>query len=194
MNTTARSSFRHASSLAIALLASAFLVACQPTPPLAPTPPPGVTAASLTVTSKTFASKGAIPVDCSCDGSDRSPQVTWSAPPEGTKSFALVVEDPDAPAGVFTHWLVFDVAADASSLAEGVDTNALGVKVGLNDFKNVRYNGPCPPRRELHRYVFRVFALDKELGLSEGATKDALYAAMTGHVLGEGYVVGTFSR
>jgi Raf kinase inhibitor-like YbhB/YbcL family protein len=181
-------------ALSFAIGSALALFACQASAPLAPTPPPGVESASLTVTSKTFAQKGPIPVDSSCDGSDRSPQVTWSAPPDGTKSFVLVVEDPDAPSGVFTHWLVYDIAPDASSLAEGVDTNAIGAKVGLNDFKNVRYNGPCPPRRELHRYVFRVFAIDKQLGIAEGATKDALYAAMTGHVLGEGYVVGTFSR
>jgi Raf kinase inhibitor-like YbhB/YbcL family protein len=168
--------------------------ACTPPQPLAPMPPPGVTLASLTVTSKSFATKGPIPVDSSCDGSDRSPQVTWSAPPEGTKSFVLVVEDPDAVNGTFTHWMVYDIAADASALAEGVDPSTLNAKVGLNDFKNVRYNGPCPPRRELHRYVFRVFALDATLPTPDGATKEALYGAMNGHVLAEGYVLGTFSR
>jgi len=178
----------------VCAIAIALGAACQTQQPIAPMPPPGVSVGSLTVTSKSFATKGPIPVDSSCDGSDRSPQVTWSAPPEGTKSFVLVVEDPDAPNGTFTHWLVFDLPAETLALGEGVDPSTLGAKVGINDFKNVRYNGPCPPRRELHRYVFRVFALDATLATPDGATKEALYGAMNGHVLAEGYVVGTFSR
>lgn len=181
-------------SFARSALIGLLLAACQASAPMAPQPPPGVTSASLTVTSKTFASKGPIPVDSSCDGADRSPQLTWSSPPEGTKSFAIVVEDPDAPAGIYTHWLVYNLPPETTSLAEGIDPSTLGAKVGLNDAKNVRYGGPCPPRRELHRYAFRVFALDAMLATPDGATKDALYAAMNGHVIGEGYVVGTFSR
>ena len=177
--------------IALALLA---IAGCQSSTAITPLPPAGVTSASLTVTSKSFAAKGPIPIDSSCDGSDRSPQLTWSAPPEGTKSFAIVVEDPDAPSGAFTHWLVFNLPAETSALAEGIDPTTLGARIGVNDFKNIRYGGPCPPRRELHRYVFRVFALDTVVATPDGASKDALYAAMNGHVLGEGYAVGTFSR
>jgi Raf kinase inhibitor-like YbhB/YbcL family protein len=176
------------------LLALATLAACQSSTAITPLPPAGVTAASLTVTSKSFAAKGPIPVDSSCDGSDRSPQLTWSSPPEGTKSFVVVVDDPDAPSGAFTHWIVFNLPPETMSLAEGIDPTTLGARIGLNDFKNIRYNGPCPPRRELHRYVFRVFALDAPVNTPDGATKESLYVAMNGHVLGEGYAVGTFSR
>src|SRR5579883_589541 len=171
------------------LLAPLACAACQTQAGPGPSAPPGVSASSLTVTSKTFASKGTIPVDNSCDGSDRSPQLTWSSPPEGTKSIAIVAEDPDAPSGSFTHWVVYGVPPETTSIAEGVDPGTLGARVGMNDFKSVRYAGPCPPRRELHRYVFRVFALNAPIDLPEGATKETLYANLNAHVLAEGYAV-----
>ena len=160
-----------------------------------PMPAPGVSAASLTVTSRSFASNATIPVDASCDGGERSPQLTWSAPPDGTKSLAVVLDDPDAPGGTYTHWLVFDIPPDTSSLAEGVDLSTVpGARTGMNDAQNVRYGGPCPPRREIHRYVFHVYALDVLIEAPEGVTKAALYAKMNGHVVGMGFIVGLFSR
>jgi Raf kinase inhibitor-like YbhB/YbcL family protein len=159
-----------------------------------PLPVPGIATSSLTVTSKSFASRATIPVENTCDGADKSPQLTWSAPPEGTKSLAVVVEDPDMPSGAFVHWVVFNLAPETTSIAEGVDPSSLGARVGINDFKNVRYAGPCPPHHELHRYVFRVFALDIVLGLNDGADRAALYATITRHVLAEGFSVATFSR
>jgi Raf kinase inhibitor-like YbhB/YbcL family protein len=159
-----------------------------------PSSPPGVTAASMTVTSNTFTSNGQIPVDNSCDGADRSPALTWSSPPEGTKSIAIVADDLDAPGGTFTHWIAFDLPPDARSLAEGVDPGTLGAKLGQNDFQSLGYRGPCPPKREIHRYYFHVYALDAQLAAPEGVNRDGIGAEMSGHVLGAGALVGTFSH
>jgi Raf kinase inhibitor-like YbhB/YbcL family protein len=159
-----------------------------------PSPPPGVTLASLAVTSRSFASGGQIPVDFSCDGADRSPQLTWSAPPAGTKSLAVVVDDPDAPGGDFTHWLVYNIRPETLALAEAVDPAELGASVGINGFNRQAYSGPCPPRMELHHYFFRVFALDAPLDAKPGANREAVDAAMSGHVLAEGALVGVFSH
>jgi Raf kinase inhibitor-like YbhB/YbcL family protein len=159
-----------------------------------PSPAPGVTLASLTVTSKSFPSGGTIPVDYTCDGADKSPQLTWSAPPAGTKSFALEVDDPDAPGGDFTHWIVFDLRPDTLALPEAADPTEAGGIAGTNGFGRVQYSGPCPPRMELHHYYFRVFALDAAVALASGASRDAVDAAMSGHVLAEGALVGTFSH
>jgi Raf kinase inhibitor-like YbhB/YbcL family protein len=159
-----------------------------------PSPPPGVTLGSLTVTSKSFASSGAIPVDYTCDGTDKSPQLTWSAPPAGTKSLAILVDDPDASGGDFTHWIVFNIREDALAIAEAADPAELGAAVGINGFNRPQYSGPCPPRMELHRYYFRVFALDAPLDAKPGSTRDTVDAAMSGHVLAEGALMGTFSH
>jgi Raf kinase inhibitor-like YbhB/YbcL family protein len=167
--------------------------ACKPTIP-APGAPPGVTVASVTVTSKSFSSNGPIPIDYTCDGKEMSPQVTWSSPPEGTKSIALVVDDPDAPSGTFTHWLVYNLPPDSTFLAEGVDPSTVGAKIGMNDFESVRYGGPCPPKMQIHRYRFHVYALNAALDLKDGADRAAVDTHMNGHVLGEGTLYGTFSH
>jgi Raf kinase inhibitor-like YbhB/YbcL family protein len=159
-----------------------------------PSPPPGKTAAALTVTSRSFPAGGAIPVDLTCDGANRSPQITWSAPPQGTKSFALVADDPDAPNGDFTHWVLFNVPGDALSLSEGLDPVSIGATSGINGFNQTGYGGPCPPKYEIHRYVFEVYALDTKVDLPTATTREALEAAISGHVLGEGNLVGTFSH
>src|SRR5579871_6219299 len=143
-----------------------------------PGPAPGVALQRLTVTSKSFASRGPIPVDYTCDGADKSPQLTWSAPPAGTKSFAVLVDDPDAPGGDFTHWILFDIRPDALTLPEAADPAEVGAIVGTNGFNRVQYSGPCPPRMELHHYYFRVFALDSTLGATSGASRDAVDTAM----------------
>jgi Raf kinase inhibitor-like YbhB/YbcL family protein len=160
----------------------------------APSPPPGVTLGSLAVTSKSFPSNGPIPVDYTCDGADRSPQLTWSAPPDGTQSFAIVADDPDAPGGTFTHWIAYDIKSDVLALPEAVDPATLGASVGTNDFKRPGYSGPCPPKMEIHHYYFRVFALSGPLQVAPGASRDAVNAAMSGRVLAEGALLGTFSH
>ena len=161
---------------------------------LQPSPPPGATIASIAVTSKSFASSASIPVDNTCDGADRSPQVTWSAPPAGTKSLAIEMDDPDAPGGDFTHWIVFNIRPDALSVAEASDLADTGAVLGMNGFNRVAYSGPCPPKMELHRYFLRVFALDTLLSTKPGSNRDAIDGAMSGHVLAEGALMGTFSR
>jgi Raf kinase inhibitor-like YbhB/YbcL family protein len=175
------------------LLFLGLAAACKPTIP-PPAAAPGVTVASITVTSKSFASNGPIPIDYTCDGKEVSPQVTWSSPPDGTKSLALVVEDPDAASGSFTHWLLYNIGPDALSLAEGVDPTTVGAKIGLNDFEGVRYSGPCPPKMQIHRYRFHLYSLNATLELKDGADRGQLDAAMNGHVLGEGTLYGVFSH
>jgi Raf kinase inhibitor-like YbhB/YbcL family protein len=159
-----------------------------------PSSPPGVTLATMTVTSKAFPANGAIPVDYSCDGTDHSPPLVWSAPPEGTRALAVVVDDPDAPGGDFTHWLAYDIAPTTLTLPEGVDVASLGGAEGTNGFGRPGYGGPCPPRREMHRYFFHVFALSAPLGLKPGANRDAVDGAMAQRVLGEGSLMGTFGH
>jgi Raf kinase inhibitor-like YbhB/YbcL family protein len=160
-----------------------------------PSAPPGVTLATLSVTSKAFAPDGAIPIDSTCDGADRSPPLAWSAPPEGTRSLAVLVDDPDAVGGEFTHWLAYDIPPATVALPEGVDATTVGGKEGTNSFGRIGYAGPCPPRHEMHHYEFRVFALNAPLSsLVPGATRDAVNAAMSQHVLGEGALVGTFAH
>jgi Raf kinase inhibitor-like YbhB/YbcL family protein len=180
-------------ALALASVCACSHAACK-SGGMQPTAPPGATIASIAVTSKSFASGGSIPVDNTCDGADRSPQVTWSAPPAGTKSLAILMEDPDAPGGDFTHWIVFDMRPDALSVAEASDLADTGAVLGLNGFNRVAYSGPCPPKMELHRYFLRVFALDTMLSAKPGSNRDAIDTALSGHVLAEGVLMGTFSR
>jgi Raf kinase inhibitor-like YbhB/YbcL family protein len=159
-----------------------------------PSPPPGVALGSLSVTSKAFAPNGAIPVDDSCDGADHSPPLTWSAPPEGTRALAIVVNDPDAIGGGFTHWLAFNLSPRTTSLPEGVDSATLGGDEGTNSFGRLGYAGPCPPRHEMHRYEFHVYALDALLTARPGATRDQIDEAMSQHVIAEGILIGTFAH
>jgi Raf kinase inhibitor-like YbhB/YbcL family protein len=157
-------------------------------------PAPGVTLGSLTVTSTSFPSNGGIPVDYTCDGADKSPQLTLSAPPAGTQSLAIVADDPDAPGGTFTHWIAYNLQADLRTFPEGADPLSAGAAVGTNDFNRVGYAGPCPPKRELHHYYFRVFALNALLDLKPNVMRDGFDAAMSGHVLAEGALIGVFSH
>jgi Raf kinase inhibitor-like YbhB/YbcL family protein len=159
-----------------------------------PSAPPGVTLARLTVTSKAFPSGGPIPVDMTCDGADRSPPLTWSAPPAGTRAFAVIVDDPDARAGTFTHWVAFNLPGETLALPEAVDLAQLGGSAGVNDFNRAAYGGPCPPKREIHGYAFHVFALNAPLDVPTGANRSAVETAMSGRVLAEGTLVGTFSH
>ena len=180
--------------LAIALL-SLGCKACKSGPTLMPSPPPGVTAGSLTVTSKSFPVNGPIPIDHSCDGADRSPQLTWSAPPAGTKSFAIVVDDPDAQgSSAFTHFIAYNIGGDVLALPDGADLAKMGAGVGTNDFKRLGWGGPCPPKMEIHHYHFRVYALDTTLSFNEDVSREKIDAALNGHVLAEGTLIGTFSH
>jgi len=147
---------------------------------------------SLTLTSDAFANGQSIPAKYSCVGKNISPGLAWNEPPAGTQSFALSVDDPDAPAGTWVHWVLFNIPADVRSLQEDLPiTDALFV--GKNSSGNLRYDGPCPPSGT-HRYYFKLYALDTTLGLLPGATKEQVLADMKGHLLAQGELMGTFSK
>lgn len=145
----------------------------------------------FTLTSPDFAPGGIIPKEFTCDGRDTPPPLAWMHPPQGARSLVLIVDDPDAPQGTFTHWLKFNIPTDVDDLSAG----GVGVE-GKNDFQKDGYGGPCPPPRHgQHRYYFRLYALDVEaLDLKEGARRDALEAAMEGHVLGHTELMGRYER
>jgi Raf kinase inhibitor-like YbhB/YbcL family protein len=131
------------------------------------------------------------------DGKDLSPTLEWSDPPDGTKSFVLLCEDPDAPRGTWVHWVLFNLPADTRQLAEGVpakDTLPNQAKQGRNDFRKIGYGGPAPPPGKPHRYFFKLYALDKTLDLHAGCTRDQVLAAIKGHILGETQLMGTYGR
>lgn len=136
-----------------------------------------------------------IPKLHTCEGADLSPALEWEGEPEGTKSFALIMDDPDAPAGVWNHWLLFDIPASVHTLAQGYKPGSVG-QSGANDFGRPGYGGPCPPRGHgPHRYFFKMFAVDvPTLGLSSGARRPALDRALQGHVLAEAKCLGRYER
>jgi Raf kinase inhibitor-like YbhB/YbcL family protein len=154
-------------------------------------------AMAIQLTSSAFTEGASIPTMYTCDGKDVSPPLKWSNVPEGTKSFALISDDPDAPVGTWVHWVIYDIPAEVTELPEAVPTTetlANGAKQGRNDFKRIGYGGPCPPRGGPHRYFFKLYALDSQLGLKPGATKKELLKAMEGHILAEGQLMGTYQR
>lgn len=147
----------------------------------------------FTLTSSAFTADGAIPATFTCDGEDTSPELKWLHPPDATRSFALIVDDPDAPNGTFTHWVLFDIPSDAQSLPSGASN--IGVD-GRNDFQKDGYGGPCPPPNHgQHRYFFKLFALDIEsLNLSAGALRQEVEEAMEGHILERTELMGRYER
>jgi Raf kinase inhibitor-like YbhB/YbcL family protein len=152
--------------------------------------------AALWMRSASFSDGGAIPRQHTCDGADLSPELQWQPAPAGTKSFALVMDDPDA-AGGFTHWLVYNIAPGERELPQGASTHAAshqGAAEGSNNFGRVGYGGPCPPRGKPHHYVFRVYAVNALLDLPPGATRQELDAAIAGHVVAEGQLTGVYQR
>ncbi|MBE9049427.1 YbhB/YbcL family Raf kinase inhibitor-like protein [Nostocales cyanobacterium LEGE 11386] len=137
-----------------------------------------------------------IPFKYTCDGNDISPPLSWDSPPAGTVSFALLMEDPDAPKQTFTHWVVYDLPANLRHLPEGITQEPhlpSGGVQGKNDFGQLGYGGPCPPSGT-HRYFFKLYALDQLLGLPAGVTKAEMLAAMKGHVLEAVELMGRYTR
>jgi Raf kinase inhibitor-like YbhB/YbcL family protein len=148
---------------------------------------------AFTLESDAFSDGGVIPVRHTCDGADRSPRLRWSGAPPGTKSLALIMDDPDAPVGTFTHWLLHDISADATELAEGQQPSQVGATL-KNDFGRPGYGGPCPPRGHgRHHYHFVLYALDVA-SLGHPATRGALETAMRAHTLATARVMGTYER
>lgn len=159
--------------------------------------PAGGNPMSLSISSPSFSSGGEIPKKFTCDGTDVSPQLAWTEPPAGTKSFALLVDDPDAPVGNWNHWTLWNTPASARGLGEGLSKDATlpdGSQQGKNDFRKTGYNGPCPPPGKPHRYYFKLFALDAKLDLKPGATKKDLEPAMKGHILAQTEWMGRYGR
>jgi Raf kinase inhibitor-like YbhB/YbcL family protein len=158
---------------------------------------PGDTAMRIELTSAVFREGESIPKTHTGDGKDISPPLQWATLPEGTRSVALLCEDPDAPRGIWVHWVLFNWPADQRAMEEGVPTEQTlpnGAKQGKNDFGQIGYGGPAPPRGKPHRYFFKLFALDRTLDLQPGATRDEVLAAMQGHVLAEGQLMGKYAR
>ncbi|HEX7019551.1 MAG TPA: YbhB/YbcL family Raf kinase inhibitor-like protein [Gemmatimonadaceae bacterium] len=155
---------------------------------------------ALKIESSAFADQGEIPRKYTCDGDDRSPPLRWSGAPHGTRSFALIVQDPDAPDPAapkmtYVHWVLYDLPADCTGLPEDVSTNGLprGTREGVNDWKRTGYGGPCPPVGR-HRYYFRLFALDTMLGDLGKARRDDVEKVLRDHVLDHAELMGTYQH
>jgi Raf kinase inhibitor-like YbhB/YbcL family protein len=150
----------------------------------------------IKIKSLAFVPGGKIPGKYTCDGMDISPPLSWTSGPEGTKTFALICDDPDAPMGTWVHWVLFNLPADITEFSENVPPEKElenGAKQGMNDFRKIGYGGPCPPGGT-HRYFFKLYALDTEINLEAGATKAELLEAMEGHILAEGQMIGRYER
>lgn len=148
------------------------------------------------ITSPAFEANKEIPAKYTCDGDDISPALGWSGVPQKTKSFTLIVEDPDAPQGVFVHWIVANIPASVHELVEGVDLSTFktqAVFAGTNGFGTKRYGGPCPPSGS-HRYFFKIYALDIALSITDGITREKLLTAISGHILAQAELIGTYKR
>jgi len=147
--------------------------------------------------SHSFSDGANIPRKYTCDGDDLSPELHWTDQPSAAKSFALIVDDPDAPSGSWVHWVLFNLPGDDHDLAEGAGKSAplpSGAQQGVNDFKKAVYGGPCPPPGKPHRYFFKLYALDSRLSLKASPAKADVEKAMHGHILGQGELIGQYRR
>lgn len=150
----------------------------------------------IVVKSPAFTEDHPIPTKYTADGGDVSPPLTWSGVPHGTRSLVLLCEDPDAPRGTWSHWVLYGLPGETRELGEGAAGGPLpaGAAQGVNDFGRPGYGGPSPPPGAPHRYYFKLTALSVELQLPAGAKRQDVLAAMDGHVLGEGWLMGTYGR
>jgi Raf kinase inhibitor-like YbhB/YbcL family protein len=186
-------------ALTLALLVASFLLFAfrSRTSVAMAAPAPGGTPMSWAISSPSFSNGGNIPKKFTCDGPDLSPQLAWTEAPDKTKTLALLVDDPDAPVGNWNHWTMWNAPATLRGLPEGVSKNALlpdSTEQGINDFRKIGYNGPCPPAGKPHRYYFKLFALDTKLDLKPDSGKKELEAAMKGHVVVQAELMGTYGR
>ncbi len=151
----------------------------------------------LVVSSPSFEEGGQIPEEYTCDGKNISPLLNWSEPPAGTRSLALIMDDPDAPGGVFTHWVIFNLPAGSTQLVEAIPTDPElpgGARQGNNDLGHTGYGGPCPPPGSPHRYRFTLYAVNEVLELGAGASKSQVIQALEGHLLAQGQLTGTYPK
>ena len=152
---------------------------------------------TFSIGSPAFKSGENIPEKCTADGEDISPQIEWNDPPQGTKSFALICDDPDAPMGTWTHWVIYDIPGDATGLPQAVPREKNlpgGTRQGLNTWRKIGYGGPDPPPGKLHRYFFKIYALKGTLGIPAGADKASLLRMIGNLVLGQAEFYGTYGR
>ncbi len=152
---------------------------------------------TMKLTSTAFSEGKPIPAKYTCDGADISPPLQWSGVPAAAKALVLIADDPDAPVGTWVHWVVFNMPASLTELAENQpkgQTLPAGGSQGLTDFKKPGYGGPCPPPGKPHRYFFKLYALDTQLTLKPSVTKKDVERAMEGHVLAQGELMGTYKR
>ena len=152
---------------------------------------------TIAVSSPAFKEGERIPTKYTCEGQDVSPPLTWSQISPGAQSLVLIADDPDAPVGVFTHWVIFNLPPDSQGLPEAVPVEKQlpsGAIQGENDFGKIGYGGPCPPPGSPHHYQFTLYALDQPLDLKAGVSKKQLLAAMQGHILAQGQLTGTYQR
>lgn len=188
--------------LLLAVLAPLLAGGCPPRETTVAPPEPVAKAAApvdLTLSSPAFEEGAAIPVRHTGDGQNLSPELRWTGDlPPSAQVLALVMDDPDAPGGTFTHWLVYDIPKTATSLAEGVEPNAMlpdnGGKQGTNDFGKIGYGGPAPPPGSLHHYHFTLYALDAPTGLEPGAQRSQFDRAVKDHIVAKGELMGTYAR
>jgi len=152
---------------------------------------------ALELKSQAFSEGDFLPNRYTCKGEDVSPQLEWNGVSSQTKSLALICDDPDAPAGVWVHWVIYNIPVGKDGLSENIAKESLlpdGARQGVNDSGDIGYGGPCPPPGKAHRYVFKLYCLDSILDLKSGATKQELIEAMAGHIVGEAQLTGLFKR
>jgi len=157
----------------------------------------GGNAMAFTIKSAVFGDNELMPAKYTCKGEDVSPPLTWKDLPQGTKSIAVICDDPDAPFVTWVHWVIYNVPADASGLPEGIPPKEKlpnGSLQGKNSFRKIGYGGPCPPPGGPHRYFFKIYALDSPLEVKAGLGKKELLNAMQGHLLGKTQIIGKFKR
>lgn len=168
----------------------------QPTAPTSNANSATVVSSQIALTSAAFKEGQSIPRPYTCDGINISPPLEWSGVSKSAKTLAIIADDPDAPAGTWVHWVLYNLPADNIGLVENVPATEnlkAGGFQGKNDFGKIGYGGPCPPSGT-HRYFFKIYALDGELALKAGATKAEVEKAMTGHVVAQGQLMGTYRR
>jgi Raf kinase inhibitor-like YbhB/YbcL family protein len=153
---------------------------------------------TFSLMSTAFKEGGTIPKQYTCDGADVSPKLSWDGVPAGTGSFALIMDDPDAPVGTFNHWILYDIPPETTELSGGISkepTLSNGAKQGITSFRRTGYGGPCPPQGPAHRYFFTLYALDiPNLSIASKASKKDVELGMKGHILGKAVTMGKYGR